>query len=238
MYSPAPMEKAPASNPASPATTMKWWLSAAAPATPMISERFDTRPSFVRKVAARNAPLLPPTILVGSISSMGPGCTPTPSRLRAARVLINSLRAMGGCSVRAVAGLVLAKEPLELGRDGVAGRDLVADPELGLPIVHCFFELLDIGAELPVLLQKHADTLLPFPLGLLERGQLDVGVEDGGQPLHEGQRGLRVGRDREVVGDRGPEADRAEARPVGRVVQHADDARRAFVLRGGQAQLG
>src|SRR5436309_15623186 len=71
-YSPAAMEKAPASRPATPATTTNR-ASAAAPATPMISERFDTRPSFTPKIAARSAPLLPPAPN-GSSEPVGPGC--------------------------------------------------------------------------------------------------------------------------------------------------------------------
>ena len=59
MYSPAAIEKAPASSPATPARTMIW-LSASAPATPMTSDRLLTRPSLAPKTAARNVPERPP----------------------------------------------------------------------------------------------------------------------------------------------------------------------------------
>src|SRR6266540_3684588 len=51
MYSPPAIENAPARSPAMPATTMIL-LSTAAPVTPMISERFDTSPSLIPKMAA------------------------------------------------------------------------------------------------------------------------------------------------------------------------------------------
>ena len=50
-YSPAPIENAPASRPEMPASTItaRGW---SAPANPMISAAFDTRPSFTPKIAA------------------------------------------------------------------------------------------------------------------------------------------------------------------------------------------
>ena len=58
MYSPAAIENAPASRPATPATITNE-LSTPAPATPKISDRFETRPSLTPKIAARSAPDLP-----------------------------------------------------------------------------------------------------------------------------------------------------------------------------------
>ncbi len=54
-YSPAPMEKAPASIPATPAMRM-FFVSWLAPATPMMREKLETRPSLTPKTAARNDP--------------------------------------------------------------------------------------------------------------------------------------------------------------------------------------
>src|SRR5688572_25422624 len=71
MYSPAPMENAPARRPANPAITTTSSASPE-PATPKISERLDTRPSFIPKIAARRAPDL---LLDASCSRpTGPGC--------------------------------------------------------------------------------------------------------------------------------------------------------------------
>src|SRR5581483_4690629 len=50
-----PIETAPASSPASPASRITRPL-ACPPATPMTSARFETRPSFTPKIAARSAP--------------------------------------------------------------------------------------------------------------------------------------------------------------------------------------
>ncbi len=55
MNSPAPIEKAPASSPANPASRMKCRL-ASPPVTPMTSDRLETRPSLTPKIAARSAP--------------------------------------------------------------------------------------------------------------------------------------------------------------------------------------
>ena len=69
-YSPAAIENAPARSPAIPAmTTMS--RSTPDPATPKINERFETRPSFIPKIAARSAPDL---LLATSCSvPTGPG---------------------------------------------------------------------------------------------------------------------------------------------------------------------
>ena len=60
MYSPAAMLKAPASRPAIPARRMKLGWPAAAPATPMTSDRLLTRPSLTPKMTARRVPDRPP----------------------------------------------------------------------------------------------------------------------------------------------------------------------------------
>jgi hypothetical protein len=52
VYSPTAIEQAPARRPASPVTTSVRG-SSTAPATPRTSERFDTSPSFMPKIAAR-----------------------------------------------------------------------------------------------------------------------------------------------------------------------------------------
>src|SRR6266545_4945249 len=59
MNSPAPIENAPASRPASPARRMNL-RSAWPPVTPMTRERLETRPSLTPKIAARSAPLESP----------------------------------------------------------------------------------------------------------------------------------------------------------------------------------
>ena len=69
-YSPAAIENAPARSPAIPAmiTTSR---STPDPATPKIRDRFETRPSFIPKIAARRAPDL---LLATSCSTpTGPG---------------------------------------------------------------------------------------------------------------------------------------------------------------------
>ena len=76
MYSPAAIEKAPASRPAMPPRTMTW-LSAWAPAMPMISDRLLTRPSFAPKTAARNVPDRPPRWSASSLSRAGHRASPT-----------------------------------------------------------------------------------------------------------------------------------------------------------------
>ena len=55
MYSPAPIEKAPASSPATPASRISP-RSAVPPVTPMTRARLETRPSLTPKMAARRAP--------------------------------------------------------------------------------------------------------------------------------------------------------------------------------------
>src|SRR5665811_1109848 len=66
VYSPAAMENAPAARPASPARMIGSLLAEAAavpPATPMMSEKFDTSPSMAPNTAGRNQP---PVVSVGS----------------------------------------------------------------------------------------------------------------------------------------------------------------------------
>src|SRR5262245_61840385 len=72
MYSPAAIEKAPASSPATPAT-ITTSLSTPAPATPKLRDRLETRPSLTPKIAARSAPERPPA----RCSAIGPGCGTT-----------------------------------------------------------------------------------------------------------------------------------------------------------------
>ena len=55
MYSPAAIEKAPASKPASPANAIVV-LAAPEPAKPITSELLDTSPSLTPNTAARRAP--------------------------------------------------------------------------------------------------------------------------------------------------------------------------------------
>jgi hypothetical protein len=55
VYSPMAMEKAPATSPARPVTTMKCGAAPAAP-TPATSAMLVTRPSIAPKTEARSAP--------------------------------------------------------------------------------------------------------------------------------------------------------------------------------------
>ena len=55
MYSPAAIDSAPASSPASPASRMTW-EELPAPAMPATREKLDTRPSLAPNTAARNQP--------------------------------------------------------------------------------------------------------------------------------------------------------------------------------------
>src|SRR5512143_88617 len=57
-YSPAAMDMAPATSPATPATTT-WCCVASAAATPMIRLAVDTMPSFAPSTAARSQPIRP-----------------------------------------------------------------------------------------------------------------------------------------------------------------------------------
>src|SRR5512142_2733095 len=57
-YSPAAMDMAPATSPATPATTTWCWVASAA-ATPMIRLAVDTMPSFAPSTAARSQPMRP-----------------------------------------------------------------------------------------------------------------------------------------------------------------------------------
>src|SRR5439155_13243235 len=63
----------------------------------------------------------------------------------------------------------------------------------------------------------------------LELGGVDLGAEERAQPLAEGKRSARARRKRDVVRNGGPQTRRIEALPAAGVVDHADDARRAFV---------
>ena len=55
IHSPDAIESAPATSPATPASSTKlFWL--VPPATPMTSEKFDTRPSFIPNTIARSVP--------------------------------------------------------------------------------------------------------------------------------------------------------------------------------------
>jgi hypothetical protein len=55
MYSPAAIDKAPASRPARPASRITW-LEEPAPAMPRTREKLDTSPSLAPNTAARNQP--------------------------------------------------------------------------------------------------------------------------------------------------------------------------------------
>ena len=73
MYSPAAIENAPARRPATPARTMRW-LSVAAPAKPITSDRLLTSPSLAPKMAARSVPdrlPLVPRLLTGARHGTG-----------------------------------------------------------------------------------------------------------------------------------------------------------------------
>ena len=58
IHSPEAIENAPATSPAIPARSTMLW-SSVPPATPMTSEKFDTRPSFTPNTTARSAPPTP-----------------------------------------------------------------------------------------------------------------------------------------------------------------------------------
>ena len=67
IHSPDAIENAPATSPATPASSTMLLLLVP-PATPMTSEKFDTRPSFMPNTAARSAP---PTL--GAVAALGRG---------------------------------------------------------------------------------------------------------------------------------------------------------------------
>ena len=64
------------------------------------------------------------------------------------------------------------------------------------------------------------------------------GAGQVGQPLQQRHRGARVGRGRDVVRRRRPQAGRAQVGPRAGVVQHADDPGRPLVVRPRQAAAG
>ncbi len=74
MYSPAAIEKAPASSPAIPDRRMIDG-SAVAPATPMMSERLLTRPSDAPKTIARRVPAPPRCQFSALVISATPAAT-------------------------------------------------------------------------------------------------------------------------------------------------------------------
>ena len=78
MYSPAPIENAPASSPATPARRMNR-RSPVPPVTPMTRARLETRPSLTPKMAARRRPeasprcqrsprMIPPALAADGVS--------------------------------------------------------------------------------------------------------------------------------------------------------------------------
>ena len=70
IHSPDAIENAPATSPAMPASSTMLLLLVP-PATPMTSEKFDTRPSFTPNTAARSTP---PTS--AAVAALGPGDAP------------------------------------------------------------------------------------------------------------------------------------------------------------------
>src|SRR3990170_509025 len=71
-YSPAPMEKAPARRPATPARSTNF-PSVCAPANPMMSAALETRPSLTPKVLALVGSDRPRRLVLGHVGAVGAG---------------------------------------------------------------------------------------------------------------------------------------------------------------------
>ena len=136
----------------------------------------------------------------------------------------SSSRVRSSCSLRKRVSSAASESPeghLELLAERVAP---------GLELVHVRLGLLVLG-------DGGAHLELVGVGGALEVREVERRPEQRAQPLGERERGLRAGRERDVVRDRGPEARGGDPGLAAGVVQDADDAGRALVARGREAQL-
>ena len=211
-----------------------------APATPMIRDRFETRPSLMPKIAARRArscrrrdrrPPRPGSPMrddprAALISGAVRGGTGQSRRLGALRALRES--------VAPRRGLAGPQEPLELrASSSPVGMSVDLVPARSAAAL----QPVDVLGELGVLRDDAVDPLGPaHPPPRARSSVRTVDVDQHRQPLDQRQGRLRVGAARQVVGDRRPQADRGEAGAVGRLVEDAHDAGGALVSGGGHAQ--
>ena len=144
-----------------------------------------------------------------------------------------------GRGVRRLAGVsvvLLAQEPLELLRDGVAARDVLLR-EAG-DLVLLLLEPLDHLLDLRVRGDGLGDLLLEGGGCLLELGGLDGDPDHALEAAQQRQAGLRVRDGGGVVGDGGPEARGAHAALPADRVEDPEDARSAPRRRRPRSRAG
>ena len=135
----------------------------------------------------------------------------------------------GRVVVLALLFVLLAQEPRQLGREGVARRQLLVLLEVEL--VRPALELLDVRGGVGVGRDGLGHLLGVGLLGLDELGGVDVDRQQPREPVAERARRSGTGGERDVVRHRGPEAGGGNpVAPTG-VLQDADDPGRALVPR-------
>ena len=87
--------------------------------------------------------------------------------------------------------------------------------------------------ELIVVTRDLVDPAPPAPDGLVQPAQVELEAEERTEPFQQPERGGRVRRRRDVVGDRGSQRHRRHARRVARVVKHPDRSEAGLFLQQG-----
>src|SRR5205085_4270554 len=131
--------------------------------------------------------------------------------------------------------LALPQEARQLGGERLAGGDLALVVD---ELVDALLELGNVCGRVGVGGDGLADLLAVLLGRLLELLHVDVDVEQLAEAADERERGARARRERDVVRDGRPEADRRNTGFAARVVDDADDSRRAFVARRLETELG
>ena len=162
--------------------------------------------------------------------------TPKPPRSASSRPRPKASARYGCGLVPGAVVLALAEEAGQLGGERLARRQLAFLDQL-VDRVGAALELLDVRGGLGVAGDRVRHLLGVFLLRVRELGDVDRGTDEISETLAERACGAGLGRQRDVVGNGGPQADGRDARFATRVVENADDARRPLVARVLQAEL-